>query len=68
MKKDTFPAQKVDRTRLVISALTDESDEKAYWLTRSPQERLAQIEFLRQINYGTQAAARLQRVLEITQR
>ena len=68
MRKDIFPTPKVDRTRLVISALTDESDEKAYWLTCLPQERLAQVEFLRQINYGTQASARLQRVLEITQR
>lgn len=60
--------QKVDRTALTIASLTDPSDEKAYWLSRTPYERLRHIELLRRINYGRRATARLQRVLEFSQR
>ena len=59
---------KVDRSTLSVSSITDESDEKAYWLSRTPQERLNQMEILRRINYGSRATAQLQRVLEITER
>ena len=31
---------KVDRSALSVASLTDGSDEKAYWLMRTPQERL----------------------------
>lgn len=59
---------KVDRSALSVSTLTDESDEKAYWLRCTPYERLKQVEILRRINYGHRATARLQRVLEIIER
>ena len=62
----TLPADlKVDRTAFSVVSLTDASDEKAYWLARTPHERLKQVEILRRINYGHRATARLQRVLEI---
>jgi hypothetical protein len=56
---------KLDKTTLTVTPLFDESDEKAYWLSRTPQERLHHIEVLRRINYGHRATARLQRVLEL---
>lgn len=56
---------KVDRTVVTVASLTDTSDEKAYWLSRTPEERLRHVELLRRINYGPNAAARLQRVLEV---
>jgi hypothetical protein len=41
---------------------------RAYWHSRTPQERLAALELMRQKAYGYDpATARLQRVLEITQ-
>ena len=58
---------RLDKTAFSIALLSDSSDERAYWLARTPQERLRQIEMLRRINYGHGATARLQRVLEITQ-
>jgi hypothetical protein len=60
----------VDRTALSVSSLHDESDEKAYWLSKTPAERLAALELMRQIVYGYEhaTAPRLQRVLEIAQR
>jgi len=63
-----LPSLKVDRTVLTVASLTDESDEKAYWLSRTPHERLRHMELLRRINYGYRATARLQRVLEFAQR
>jgi hypothetical protein len=59
---------KVDKTALSVSRLADQGDDKAYWLSRTPEERLQAVEFLRQLNYGhDQSTARLQRVLEVTQ-
>jgi hypothetical protein len=59
---------KVDRRAFSVGSLTEPSDEKAYWLARTPSERLQQVEILRRINYGYRATVRLQRVLEITER
>ena len=44
------------------------SDRTGYWRKKSPAERLAAIEELRELNYGHDSTtARLQRVLEITE-
>lgn len=59
---------RMDRATLSVVPLFDESDEKTYWHLRTPQERLHQIEILRLINYGFEATARLQRVLEVAPR
>jgi hypothetical protein len=43
-------------------------EDAAWWRTRSPNERFAHIEYLRQINYGYDpATSRLQRVLEVAE-
>ncbi len=68
MKHDLVKNLKLNRSAFSVASLTDESDEKAYWLTRTPYERLRQVEILRRINYGHRATSRLQRVLEITDR
>lgn len=62
---ELIEALKLDKTTLTVAPLFDESDEKAYWLTRTPQERLRHVEALRRINYGHRATAKLQRVLEL---
>ena len=65
----TLPSNlKIDRKAFSVGSLTDPSDEKAYWLARTPSERLKQVEILRRINYGHRATVRLQRVFEITER
>lgn len=59
---------KIDRSAFVVTSLY-ESDEKEYWLSKTPEERLQPLELMRQIVYGYDpATARLQRVLEIAQR
>lgn len=42
----------MDRTAFAVAALDDESDEKEYWLSKTPYEHLLAVEFMRQIAYG----------------
>lgn len=59
---------KMDKTVFTIATIDDESDEKAYWLSVTPADRLAALELLRQVIYGYDPlTARLQRVLTITE-
>jgi len=57
---------KIDRTAFSVGSLDDEPDDKLYWLSKSPMERLQAIEIMRQIIYGYDpASTRLQRFFEI---
>lgn len=47
-------------------SLDDKSDKK-YWQSRSDEERLAHMLYLRWVNYGDAAFGRLQRVFEIAE-
>lgn len=60
MDNDILKSLKVNRNVLKVTSLTEESDDKTFWHSRTPQERLKQMEILRRINYGDKAAARLQ--------
>lgn len=57
---------KMDKIAFSGVSLLDESDEKAYWLSKTPHERLETMELMRQITYGDDpTSTKLQRVLEI---
>jgi hypothetical protein len=56
-------SHRIDKSSFSISSLLDESDEKLYWLSKSPLERLEAVELMRQINYGYDPSSRLQRIL-----
>ena len=59
---------RMDKTAFSVVPLTEESDEKEYWQTKTPQERLETVELLRQLNYGYDpATTRLQRVLTVAE-
>lgn len=66
------PAFTMDKAAFSVCSLSDaseEADEKAFWQTQTPEQRLQALEFLRQVMYGYDPfTARLQRVLTITQR
>jgi hypothetical protein len=67
MNNRTLP--KLDKTHLIVTTLTAPSGDKDYWLKKTPYERLAALEIMRQIVYGYDPlVTRLQRVLEVTQR
>ena len=64
---DTF---KMDKATFSVLSSFEEADEvdKAYWHSKSPQERLEVLELMRQINYDYDPVTdRLQRVLEIVE-
>jgi hypothetical protein len=67
MNTDDWP--RLDKTAFSIDSLTAPSDEKAYWLSKTPAERLEALELMRQIVYGYDPhTTRLQRFFEIAQR
>lgn len=63
--QDLLTDLRLDKTKLAVTSSFDNSDEKTYWLSRTPEERIAHIEFLRRMNYGDEATKRLQRILEV---
>ena len=65
VKDDLFPS--IDKTKLTVANLSDPPDDLDYWHAQSPEARLRHVEYLRRINYGDRAFARLQRVVEIIQ-
>ena len=48
---DLVADAKVDRSAFSVASLHDEPDEKAYWLSRTPYERLQALELMRQVIY-----------------
>jgi hypothetical protein len=59
----------MDKTIFSVAALTDQSDEKAYWREQSPVARLEALELMRQVMYGYDpTTARLQRILTVVER
>jgi hypothetical protein len=66
---DLLTEYRLDKTAFSIARLEDEGDEKAFWISKTPEERLRAAEFLRQSLYGYDPATlRLQRVLEVVER
>jgi hypothetical protein len=60
---------KIDRSVFIVSSLQSASDEKLYWLSKTPLERMAAIEQMRQIIYGYDPSTeRIQRIFEVVQR
>jgi len=51
-----------------VDTIDDETDDLDYWLARTPDERLAAMELMRQINYDYDPIAdRVSRVLEVVE-
>lgn len=66
---DRLDSVKIDRKALSVARVLEPSDEKAYWLSKTPDERLQAAELMRQIVYGYDpSTTRLQRILEVAQR
>ena len=72
-KKDTDARSflshiKMDKTAFSVTTLSEKSNDKEYWLSKTPQERMQALEMMRQINYDYDpATARMEKVLEIVQ-
>jgi hypothetical protein len=60
---------RLDRSVLIVSSPDENWEEKSYWFSKTPDERLEAVEQMRQIVYGYDpATTRLQRFFEIAQR
>lgn len=56
---------RLDKSRLTVSSLDDDLEEKSYWLSKTATERLNAIELNRRMVYGSdRTTPRLQRLLE----
>ncbi|MBV9108688.1 MAG: hypothetical protein JO306_04745 [Gemmatimonadetes bacterium] len=55
----------MEKAILLIGMLCDEEEQRVYWLSRTPGERLAYTEFFRRMKYGEAAFRPMVKVLEI---
>lgn len=63
------PEHPVDRTAFgVVSREQAEEEDRQYWHSRTPGQRLLAMKYLRQLNNGDAASARLQYVFETVRR
>lgn len=68
MEEIEFP--RLDKSMLSIVSSFEEADEedKKYWHSRPPMERLQHTEYLRRLNYGYDANNRIEKIIEICER
>jgi len=65
---DLVSSAKMDKTAFSEASLGEEPDDRAYWLSKTLEERLEALELLRQIHYGYDPTTeRLQRVLTVVE-
>lgn len=58
----------MDKTAFSVTTLSEKTNDKEYWLSKTPQERMQALELMRQINYGYDpATVCMEKVLEIVQ-
>lgn len=59
---------RMDKSAFSVTSMDDEPDEKKYWLSKSPTERIQAAEIIRRILYGYDPlTARLQRFFEVVE-
>ncbi len=65
---DMISMARMDKTVFEIGTLSEQGDDRAYWSSKTPLERLEAVEFMRQVMYGyNPSTTRLQRVLTVAQ-
>jgi hypothetical protein len=65
---ETMLDDSIDRKSFSVHNLHDHENDLQYWLSQTPQDRIAAIEMLRRINYGNDVStARLQRFFEVAE-
>ncbi len=58
---------RMDKTAFSIGSLEEQGDDRDYWASKTPAERLQALEIMRQIMYGYDpATARLEKVFTIS--
>jgi hypothetical protein len=58
----------IDKTEFSVVSLSESSDDKAYWQSKTPSERLQALEATRQVIYGYDPiTSRFQRFFEVVE-
>jgi len=58
----------LNKKTISVVSLNSKQNDKEYWLSKTPIERLEVVEFLRQTNYGYDpVTSRLQRFFEVAE-
>jgi hypothetical protein len=67
--RDLVPSSRIDKTALSVLSFDEAAEEdRKFWQSKTPEERLTALELLRQIHYGYDPATlRLQRVLTVVE-
>ena len=58
----------LDRTAFSVVTMERADEDGLYWASKTFEERMTAIEYLRRMAYGDAATGRLQRVFEVVQR
>jgi hypothetical protein len=67
MPDDLLNLSRMDKTKIEVCSLADESADPQEWQRRTPLERLEALELMRIISYGYDpTTARLQRIFSIS--
>ncbi|MDX2199342.1 MAG: hypothetical protein SF069_10280 [Phycisphaerae bacterium] len=64
---DEKPADRfrLDRSHFEVRDLDAPDDDGTYWLTKTPEERMLALAYLRRMAFGDAATERLQRVFSV---
>jgi hypothetical protein len=70
MKRDEKDPFRVERRSLQVTTRAEaECEDRAYWLSQTPEQRLRHLEALRELNYGPEVINQgLQRVFAVLER
>lgn len=60
-------AYRLDRAAFSVVPLDEQDDEGEYWQSKTPEERICALGYLRWLAYGDAASGRLQRVLTVVE-
>jgi hypothetical protein len=66
-KPESLELPRLDKSKFSFLSLTDDLNDKEFWISQSATKRLEYIEQLRILNYCDQASSRLQRLFEIAE-
>jgi hypothetical protein len=56
---------RLDRRAFSVTSLDGQDDDGLYWQSKTPEERMAALEYMRRMADGPAATARIKKVLEV---
>jgi hypothetical protein len=66
-EEEGHPPYRLDRTAFSVVSLDEQDDDGAYWATKTPEERIRALAYMRWMAYGDAAVAPMVKVIEIAE-